>query len=239
MGSGQGQPRGLGRRREAGPRDVRAVRGHRARRARGHAARAHKLPIRSKFITQGGGVAMPSKAVELRELPDDELLVRIEGAKEELFNLRFQLATGQLDNPMRIKQVRHDVARLDGAARAGDRAGARHDRGGAQRVEEWLRRTTSERPDDDEGQPRTSAAGARCAPAWSCPTPWTRPWWSHRPQVRHPLYGKTVRRSSKLAAHDEAERRARGRHGADHRDAPASARRSGGGWSRSSSGRST
>src|SRR5438105_3453698 len=52
------------------------------------------------------------KAVELRELPDDELLARLEGLKEELFNLRFQSATGQLDNPMRIKQVRHDVARV-------------------------------------------------------------------------------------------------------------------------------
>ena len=37
---------------------------------------------------------MPSKAAELRELPDEELYVRIDSAKEELFNLRFQLATG-------------------------------------------------------------------------------------------------------------------------------------------------
>ena len=36
----------------------------------------------------------------------------MEAAKEELFNLRFQLATGQLDNPSRMKQVRHDVARI-------------------------------------------------------------------------------------------------------------------------------
>jgi large subunit ribosomal protein L29 len=49
---------------------------------------------------------------ELRELPDDELLARLEGMKEELFNLRFQMATGQLDNPMRVKQVRHDAARI-------------------------------------------------------------------------------------------------------------------------------
>ena len=49
---------------------------------------------------------------ELRELPDDELYVRIESAKEELFNLRFQLATGQLDNTSRLKELRHDVARL-------------------------------------------------------------------------------------------------------------------------------
>ncbi len=55
---------------------------------------------------------MPSRAVELRELPDDELYVRIESAKEELFNLRFQLATGQLDNTARLKELRHDVARL-------------------------------------------------------------------------------------------------------------------------------
>jgi large subunit ribosomal protein L29 len=55
---------------------------------------------------------MPSEATELRELPDEELLVRIEAAKEELFNLRFQLATGQLDNPARLKEVRHDVARI-------------------------------------------------------------------------------------------------------------------------------
>jgi large subunit ribosomal protein L29 len=52
------------------------------------------------------------KAIELRELPDDELLARLEELKEELFNLRFQGATGQLDNPMRVKQVRHDVARV-------------------------------------------------------------------------------------------------------------------------------
>jgi large subunit ribosomal protein L29 len=55
---------------------------------------------------------MPSKAEELRELPDDELVVRIDSAKEELFNLRFQLATGQLDNVARLKDLRHEVARI-------------------------------------------------------------------------------------------------------------------------------
>jgi large subunit ribosomal protein L29 len=53
-----------------------------------------------------------ARATELRDLPDDELLTRLEAAKEELFNLRFQFATSQLDNPRRIKQVRHDVARI-------------------------------------------------------------------------------------------------------------------------------
>ena len=55
---------------------------------------------------------MPSKAAELRELPDDELMARVDIAKEELFNLRFQQATGQLDNPTRIREVRRDVARI-------------------------------------------------------------------------------------------------------------------------------
>jgi large subunit ribosomal protein L29 len=53
-----------------------------------------------------------TKPAELRDLPDEELMSRLEAAKEELFNLRFQLATGQLDNPMRIKTVRHEVARI-------------------------------------------------------------------------------------------------------------------------------
>src|SRR3990170_8548235 len=53
-----------------------------------------------------------AKVKELRDLPVQELLSRLETNKEELFALRFQFATGQLDNPMRIKTVRHDVARI-------------------------------------------------------------------------------------------------------------------------------
>jgi len=58
------------------------------------------------------------KTAELRELPDEELLAHLETNKEELFNLRFQSVTGQLDNPMRIKQVRHDIARILGVLRS-------------------------------------------------------------------------------------------------------------------------
>ena len=49
---------------------------------------------------------------ELRDLGEHDLLERLESSKEELFNLRFQLATGQLDNPMRIKQLRHEIAQI-------------------------------------------------------------------------------------------------------------------------------
>ena len=49
---------------------------------------------------------------ELRRLGDSELLGRLGEARRELFNLRFQLATGQLDNSARIGAVKKDVARL-------------------------------------------------------------------------------------------------------------------------------
>jgi large subunit ribosomal protein L29 len=52
-------------------------------------------------------------AQELRELNDAELEQRLFEAKEELFNLRFQNATGQLDSTSRISQVRKDVARVE------------------------------------------------------------------------------------------------------------------------------
>jgi len=52
------------------------------------------------------------KARELRELSDEELAKKLRELKEELFNLRFQAATGQLDNPMRIRQVRREIARV-------------------------------------------------------------------------------------------------------------------------------
>jgi large subunit ribosomal protein L29 len=49
---------------------------------------------------------------ELRELLDDELVTKLREAKEELFNLRFQVATGQLDNNRRLQTVRRDIARI-------------------------------------------------------------------------------------------------------------------------------
>jgi large subunit ribosomal protein L29 len=52
-----------------------------------------------------------AKDKKIREMTDEEVLKQIDQLKTELFNLRFQLATGQLDNPMRIRQVRKDIAR--------------------------------------------------------------------------------------------------------------------------------
>jgi large subunit ribosomal protein L29 len=51
------------------------------------------------------------KANNIRNLSTVEIETKVNELKEELFNLRFQLATGQLDNPMRIREVRKDIAR--------------------------------------------------------------------------------------------------------------------------------
>jgi len=49
---------------------------------------------------------------ELRELTDDDLTEKLRQAKEELFNLRFQMATGQLANNRRLRTVRQEIARI-------------------------------------------------------------------------------------------------------------------------------
>lgn len=49
---------------------------------------------------------------ELRQSNPQDLLVKMSDLKAELFNLRFQLATGQLENPMRIKQVKKSIAQI-------------------------------------------------------------------------------------------------------------------------------
>jgi large subunit ribosomal protein L29 len=57
-------------------------------------------------------MAAGTKTAELRELDDEGLLGKLREAKEELFNLRFQAATGQLENNTRLKIVRKDIARI-------------------------------------------------------------------------------------------------------------------------------
>jgi large subunit ribosomal protein L29 len=53
-----------------------------------------------------------TNATDLRVLTDEELQTRLREGKEELFNLRFQVATGQLDNNRRLQLVRRDIARI-------------------------------------------------------------------------------------------------------------------------------
>jgi large subunit ribosomal protein L29 len=57
-------------------------------------------------------MAVQDRAEEVRNLTDAELVSALHEAKEELFNLRFQVATGQLDNNRRLQTVRRDIARI-------------------------------------------------------------------------------------------------------------------------------
>ncbi|MFD1814782.1 50S ribosomal protein L29 [Rhodococcus gannanensis] len=57
-------------------------------------------------------MATGTPAAELRELTEEELVTKLRESKEELFNLRFQMATGQLDNNRRLRTVRHEIARV-------------------------------------------------------------------------------------------------------------------------------
>jgi len=52
------------------------------------------------------------KMDELRQLPLDELKIRLQDSEDELTNMRFQLALHQLDNPLQIRYLRRDIARL-------------------------------------------------------------------------------------------------------------------------------
>ena len=58
------------------------------------------------------------KTKEIRDLTSEELAKKLSDLKEELFNRRFQLATGQLDNPMRVQDVRKSIARVMTVQRA-------------------------------------------------------------------------------------------------------------------------
>ena len=57
-------------------------------------------------------MAAGTTAAELRELSGEDLAQRVRESKEELFNLRFQMATGQLENNRRLRTVRKDIARI-------------------------------------------------------------------------------------------------------------------------------
>ena len=61
---------------------------------------------------------------ELRDIDEDELVTRLAEARQELFNLRFQHVTGQLDNVARIGQVRKEVARIQTVLREREIAAA-------------------------------------------------------------------------------------------------------------------
>ncbi|MEW5921229.1 MAG: 50S ribosomal protein L29 [Bacillota bacterium] len=66
------------------------------------------------------------KVREIRELSNKELQEKVQELKGELFNLRFQMATGQLENVMRVKEVRRSIARVKTVMRERELAAARN-----------------------------------------------------------------------------------------------------------------
>ena len=58
------------------------------------------------------------KPAEIRELSAEDLQAKLKEAREELFNLRFKMATSQLDNTARVRQVKKDIARIQTEMRA-------------------------------------------------------------------------------------------------------------------------
>lgn len=64
------------------------------------------------------------KSKEIRELTDEQLASKLDEARAELFNLRFQMATSQLDNTARVSHVKHDIARIQTEMRAREIAAA-------------------------------------------------------------------------------------------------------------------
>ena len=65
------------------------------------------------------------KAADIKDLAETEIADKLKERRTELFNLRFQLATGQLDNPARIGSVKKDIARLHTELRAREIAAAK------------------------------------------------------------------------------------------------------------------
>ena len=68
---------------------------------------------------------------DIRELPAADLEKELENMKKELFNLRFQHVTGQLENPMRMKDVKRDIARIKTVIRENELAKDRQSQGSA------------------------------------------------------------------------------------------------------------
>ena len=80
------------------------------------------------------------RASELRELTANELAVKLDEAKAELFNLRFQFATNQLDSSARLRLVRRDIARIATVIREQELEAWRATQVGSRKAEQVVRR---------------------------------------------------------------------------------------------------
>ena len=135
---------------------------------------------------------MATTAHELDELNDIDLEAKLREAKEELFNLRFQAATGQLESHGRLRTVKKDIARIYTVVRERE-LGIRTAPGSGQQ-RGWCRMSeqTAER------NARKTREGLVVSDKMDKTVVV-----SVEDRVKHALYGKVLRRTSKLKAHDE------------------------------------
>src|SRR4051794_20758023 len=111
----QGLPRGVGRRRQARPRDVRALGRGREPRPRGDAPGRPQAAREDQVRDERGRALM--KASELRDLSDEKLRETIATARRDVFGLRLQHATGELENTAGMRGAKRDLARALTVAR--------------------------------------------------------------------------------------------------------------------------
>ena len=143
-------------------------------------------------------------AAELRTSTEDELGSKLAEAKEELFNLRFQGATGQLENHGRLRAVRKEIARIYTVMRERDSASSWSFR--TRPTPPGPRRRTRVSENTGTAASREAARGYRKAreglvtSAQMDKTVVVEV----EDRVKHPKYGKVIRRTKKYQAHDEA-----------------------------------
>lgn len=124
------------------------------------------------------------KAEALRDLTDQELQEKLNDFKEELFNLRFQLATGQLENPLGSATSGKPLPGLRQSCGSGSLRKSGHDRERGRRMGEKSGRKVRYGTVVSDKMDKTVVVAIER-------------------MVQHPLYKRTIRRTTKLKAHDE------------------------------------
>ena len=139
-------------------------------------------------------MASETKAHELDELNDIDLESKLREAKEELFNLRFQAATGQLESHGRLRTVKKDIARIYTVVRERE-LGIRTAPGTERRGN---RMSNADHRDATQRNARKTREGLVVSDKMDKTVVV-----EVEDRVKHALYGKVLRRTSRLKAHDE------------------------------------
>ena len=142
---------------------------------------------------------MATTAHELDEMTNIDLEAKLREAKEELFNLRFQAATGQLESHGRLRTVKKDIARIYTVVRERE-LGIRTAPGSSndEANEGWCRMSEQTAANKVERNARKVREGLVVSDKMDKTVVV-----SVEDRVKHALYGKVLRRTSKLKAHDE------------------------------------